>query len=60
MNGVSLLLIEKTMPGVSTRHMPCSGVWASGTSYVTFEVCFLVNFFLCIMEVCILGCEGAS
>ncbi|KAJ3417555.1 hypothetical protein HDV05_000012 [Chytridiales sp. JEL 0842] len=37
MNGLSLLLVERTMPGVSTRHMPCSGVWASGTSYVTFE-----------------------
>ncbi|KAJ8327478.1 hypothetical protein QVD99_007984 [Batrachochytrium dendrobatidis] len=37
MNGVSLLLIEKSMPGVKTRHMPCSGVWASGTTYITFE-----------------------
>ncbi|KAJ3056228.1 hypothetical protein HK097_007711 [Rhizophlyctis rosea] len=38
MNGVSLLLVERTMPGVTTRHMPCSGVWASGTSYIAFEV----------------------
>ncbi|KAJ3297994.1 hypothetical protein HK104_011289 [Borealophlyctis nickersoniae] len=37
MNGVSLLLVERSMPGVTTRHMPCSGVWASGTSYITFE-----------------------
>lgn len=37
MNGVSLLLVERTMPGISTRHMPCSGVWASGTTYITFE-----------------------
>lgn len=37
MNGVSLLLIEKTMEGVDTRRMPCQGVWASGTTYVTFE-----------------------
>jgi alkylation response protein AidB-like acyl-CoA dehydrogenase len=37
MNGISLLLVERTMPGVQTRHMPCSGVWASGTSYITFE-----------------------
>ena len=37
MGGLSLLLIERTMPGVSTRQMNCSGVWASGTSYVTFE-----------------------
>jgi len=37
MSGVSLLLIERTMPGVTTRQMKCSGVWPSGTSYVTFE-----------------------
>ncbi|KAI9291318.1 acyl-CoA dehydrogenase NM domain-like protein [Neoconidiobolus thromboides FSU 785] len=37
MNGVSLLLIEKDMPGVKTRQMNCSGVWASGTTYITFE-----------------------
>ncbi|CAB4467123.1 unnamed protein product [Rhizophagus irregularis] len=37
MGGVSLLLIEKDMPGVKTRQMLCSGVWASGTTYITFE-----------------------
>eukprot|EP00932_Pfiesteria_piscicida_P009041 SRR837773.19679.p2 GENE.SRR837773.19679~~SRR837773.19679.p2 ORF type:complete len:437 (-),score=232.45 SRR837773.19679:147-1325(-) len=37
MKGVSLLLIERTMPGVKTRHMKCTGAWASGTSYVTFD-----------------------
>lgn len=37
MGGISLLLIERSMPGVATRHMPCSGMWASGTAYVTFE-----------------------
>jgi alkylation response protein AidB-like acyl-CoA dehydrogenase/predicted heme/steroid binding protein len=37
MGGVSLLLIERTMPGVTTRQMKCSGVWASGTAYITFE-----------------------
>ena len=37
MKGVSLLLIEKTMPGVTTRQMKCSGVWPSGTTYITFE-----------------------
>ncbi|KAG2186257.1 hypothetical protein INT43_002695 [Umbelopsis isabellina] len=36
-NGLSLLLIERNMPGVSTRQMKCSGVWPSGTAYVTFE-----------------------
>jgi len=34
--GVSLLLIERNMPGVETKHMKCQGVWASGTTYVTF------------------------
>ncbi|RPA75276.1 putative acyl-CoA dehydrogenase [Ascobolus immersus RN42] len=37
MNGVSVLLIEKTMPGVTTRKMDCSGIWSSGTTYITFE-----------------------
>ncbi|KAL2753204.1 hypothetical protein ACRALDRAFT_1065447 [Sodiomyces alcalophilus JCM 7366] len=37
MNGVSLLLIERDMPGVSTRRMDCQGVWSSGTTYITFE-----------------------
>ena len=35
--GISFLLIERNMPGVSTRQMLCSGVWASGTAFVTFE-----------------------
>jgi len=37
MGGVSLLLIERSMGGVSTRRMDCQGVWSSGTTYVTFE-----------------------
>ncbi|KAK3400566.1 acyl-CoA dehydrogenase/oxidase [Sordaria brevicollis] len=37
MNGVSLLLIERDFPGVSTRRMDCQGVWSSGTTYITFE-----------------------
>ena len=37
MNGISVLLIEKDMPGVSTRKMLCSGVWSSGTTYITYE-----------------------
>ena len=37
MNGISLLLIEKDMPGVKVRQMHCSGLWSSGTTYVTFE-----------------------
>lgn len=37
MGGVSLLLIERDMGGVSTRRMDCQGVWSSGTTYITFE-----------------------
>lgn len=37
MNGLSLLLIERDMGGVSTRRMDCQGMWSSGTTYVTFE-----------------------
>ncbi|KAF9927815.1 hypothetical protein FBU30_002860 [Linnemannia zychae] len=37
MGGVSLLVIERGMPGVSTRQMKCSGVWSSGTAYINFE-----------------------
>ncbi|KAI0102503.1 acyl-CoA dehydrogenase/oxidase [Nemania sp. FL0031] len=37
MTGVSLLLIERDMGGVSTRRMDCQGVWSSGTTYITFE-----------------------
>ena len=37
MGGISMLLIERTMPGVKTRRMNCSGVWCSGTGYITFE-----------------------
>ena len=37
MGGISLLLIEKTMPGVECRRMNCMGVWASGTSFITFD-----------------------
>ncbi|KAG1401530.1 hypothetical protein G6F60_006324 [Rhizopus arrhizus] len=36
-NGLSFLLIERGMPGVTTRQMKCSGVWPSGTAYITFE-----------------------
>lgn len=35
--GVSLLLIERSSGGVSTRKMDCQGVWSSGTTYITFE-----------------------
>jgi len=32
-----LLLVERGMPGLTTRKMKCSGVWSSGTTYITFE-----------------------
>ena len=35
--GLSLLLLERGMPGITTKQMDCMGVWASGTAYVTFE-----------------------
>eukprot|EP00742_Colponemidia_sp_Colp-10_P000836 GILJ01000906.1.p1 GENE.GILJ01000906.1~~GILJ01000906.1.p1 ORF type:complete len:550 (-),score=77.59 GILJ01000906.1:98-1747(-) len=37
MGGVSMLVIERSMPGVTTKQMNCSGVWSSGTAYITFE-----------------------
>jgi len=37
MGGISLLLLERTMPGITTRQMKCSGAWCSGTTYITFE-----------------------
>jgi alkylation response protein AidB-like acyl-CoA dehydrogenase len=37
MGGISLLLVEKTFPGVTTKQMKCQGVWPSGTTYITFE-----------------------
>lgn len=37
MGGVSLLLVERSMPGVQARPMDTQGMWGSGTSYITFE-----------------------
>ena len=37
MGGISLLLLEKSMPGITCRKMKCSGVWCSGTTYITME-----------------------
>jgi alkylation response protein AidB-like acyl-CoA dehydrogenase len=37
MKGISLLLIERSMPGVITREMQCQGAWASGTTFISFE-----------------------
>jgi alkylation response protein AidB-like acyl-CoA dehydrogenase len=35
-SGVSLLVVPRT-EGVTTKQMLCQGVWASGTTYVSFE-----------------------
>ena len=37
MAGVSLLLIERSRPGVSVRPLECMGVHGSGTAYVEFD-----------------------
>ncbi|CAO3634529.1 unnamed protein product [Cunninghamella blakesleeana] len=37
MGGISLLLIERALPGVNARAMDCQGMFGSGTSYITFE-----------------------
>lgn len=34
---LSMLLVEKDMPGVKCQKMECTGAWGSGTTYVTFE-----------------------
>jgi len=35
--GLSMLLLEKGMPGLGTRQMDCSGVWSSGTCFITMD-----------------------
>lgn len=35
--GLSFVLLERGMEGLKTKHMKCSGVWPSGTAYITFE-----------------------
>jgi len=34
--GISMLLLERSMPGIETRKLECMGVWPSGTTFVTF------------------------
>ena len=33
-NSVSLLLLDKDMPGIKRRRMDCQGVWSSGTTFI--------------------------
>ena len=35
--GLSFLLLEASMPGIERKQMDCSGVWASGTAFITFD-----------------------
>eukprot|EP00455_Lapot_gusevi_P041973 TRINITY_DN492_c0_g1_i10.p1 TRINITY_DN492_c0_g1~~TRINITY_DN492_c0_g1_i10.p1 ORF type:complete len:462 (+),score=178.81 TRINITY_DN492_c0_g1_i10:81-1388(+) len=35
--GISMMVLERGMKGVTTRQMKCSGVWPSGTALVTFD-----------------------
>eukprot|EP00440_Ansanella_granifera_P062687 gb/GFBE01067973.1/.p1 GENE.gb/GFBE01067973.1/~~gb/GFBE01067973.1/.p1 ORF type:complete len:463 (+),score=141.64 gb/GFBE01067973.1/:1-1389(+) len=35
--GLSMLLMEKSMPGIQTRKMECTGMWCSGTTFITFD-----------------------
>ena len=35
--GLSMLLLDKTMPGISCSKIDCMGVWPSGTTYVEFN-----------------------
>jgi len=35
--GVSVLLVERTLPGVAVKRMKLQGNWVAGTGYVTFE-----------------------
>ena len=35
--GLSMLLMERSMPGIETRKMECTGMWSSGTTFITFE-----------------------
>ena len=37
MMGISLILVEKSRPGVSVRPMDCMGVKGSGTAFVEFD-----------------------
>ena len=35
--GLSMLLLERSMPGIETRKMDCTGMWSSGTTFITFD-----------------------
>mmetsp|Transcript_9636 Transcript_9636/g.19983 ORF Transcript_9636/g.19983 Transcript_9636/m.19983 type:complete len:464 (-) Transcript_9636:544-1935(-) len=35
--GISMLLLERSMPGIDCKKMECMGVWPSGTTYIEFD-----------------------
>ena len=37
MGGISLLLLDKNMPGITVRRMKTQGWWMSNTAYITLE-----------------------
>mmetsp|Transcript_30735 Transcript_30735/g.43024 ORF Transcript_30735/g.43024 Transcript_30735/m.43024 type:complete len:181 (+) Transcript_30735:406-948(+) len=37
MNGISLMLLEKGMPGLVTKKQKCQGMWSSGTTFIIME-----------------------
>jgi alkylation response protein AidB-like acyl-CoA dehydrogenase len=37
MGGISFLLLDRSMAGITTKQMKCTGVWPSGTAYITLE-----------------------
>ena len=37
MGGISLLLLERGMAGLETKQMKCTGVWPSGTTFITMD-----------------------
>ena len=37
MNGISLLLLERNMPGITCKKMPTQGWASSNTAYITFD-----------------------
>ena len=37
MHGISLLLLEKEMPGITVRRMKTQGWWVSNTAFIVFE-----------------------
>ncbi|KAJ3070493.1 hypothetical protein HDU99_002666, partial [Rhizoclosmatium hyalinum] len=39
MGGISLILVDRTTPGFSSRPVPCQGCRGSGTAYLMMEDC---------------------